>query len=274
MSKRNSQEAKRAARERLRAEREKQAKKDKLRRQAVVGGSVLAILAVAGGVGFAVANMDDGGSGTDWSAAAEKKLVKPANTSGDKGTTIMIGEKGAPVLEIYEDMRCPTCAAFEQASGETVIKDVEDGKYRASYTMATFIDNMARGNGSKNSLSALGAALNVSPDAFLEYKKALYSEENHPAESEDKFADDDYLLEVAEEVKELKGNTEFEKDVTNGTFDRWALEMSKKFDESGVTGTPTFKMNGEKLTVEGAQEGAPIITPDQLNAAVDRALKK
>ena len=52
MAKRNSQEAKRAARERLRVEREKQAKRDKIRRQAIVGGSLVAVLAIAGGVAY------------------------------------------------------------------------------------------------------------------------------------------------------------------------------------------------------------------------------
>ena len=54
MSKRNSQSAKTAARERLRVERERQAKRDKVRRQLIVAGSVVAVLAVAGGVGYAV----------------------------------------------------------------------------------------------------------------------------------------------------------------------------------------------------------------------------
>ncbi|MBQ0985953.1 DsbA family protein [Streptomyces sp. F63] len=277
MSKRNSQEAKRNARERLREERERQAKKDKLRRQLVVGGSIVGVLAIAAGIGFAVTQLGDGGgngtvSSKEWKdAAADKKLVKPANTSGAKGTDVIIGEKDAKkTLQVYEDMRCPACAAFEQGAGEILIQDVEEGKYKAEFVMATFIDNMAQGSGSKNALSALGAALDVSPQAFMDYKHALYSQKNHPEESEDKFADDTYLLEVADEVKELKGNAEFEKDVKDGTFDKWALEMSKKFDKSNIQGTPTLKMNGEKLVVEGT-ENTPM-APDQFKAAIDKAL--
>ena len=273
MSKRNTQEAKRAARERLRVEREKQAKKEKLRRQLTVGGAVVATLAVATGIGVAVVNMT-GASG--WEAAADAKLVKPAHSAGKNGTKIVIGQEDAKkVLEVYEDPRCPTCAAFEQATGEVLIKDLEEGKYRASFTLATFIDRMAKGDGSKNAVSALGAALNVSEDAFLDYKKALYSKKWHPAESEDKFADDSYLLDIAENVEALKGNKKFEEAVKSGTYDRWALEMSEAFDDSGVTGTPTFRMGGEKLVVQGAQDpNTPIITPEQFNAAVDKALEK
>ena len=78
MSKRNSQEAKRAARERLRAERERQAKKDKMRRQLLVGVSVVGVLAVAGGIFYGIIKLNEP---SGWEAAKEQKLVKPANTT-------------------------------------------------------------------------------------------------------------------------------------------------------------------------------------------------
>ncbi|MGP3921669.1 thioredoxin domain-containing protein [Streptomyces sp. 8N616] len=278
MSKRNSQASKTAARERLRAERERQAKRDKIRRQLVVGGSIVAVLAIAAGIGVAVSNMGGGDSKVsheDWVAAAKKEsFAKPANTSGDKGTVVVIGDKNAKnTLEVYEDMRCPVCASFEQATGETVLKDMRDGKYKLQFTMGAFLDENIppKGSGSKNALSALGAALNVSPDAFLEYKTALFSAKNHPDEREDKFADDAYLLKVADQVKSLKGNAEFEKAVNAGTYDQWALAMKDRFNAAkDIQGTPSFKLNGTKLTAEGSQN-APM-TPQEFNAAVDKAL--
>ncbi|MCI0386720.1 thioredoxin domain-containing protein [Streptomyces sp. CNQ085] len=250
MSKRNSQEAKRAARERLRAEREKQAKKDKLRRQAVVGGSVLAILAVAGGVGFAVANMDEGGSEKSWAAAADKKLVEPANAAGENGTTVLIGDEGAEkTIDVYEDMRCPACANFEQALGGTLKKGAEDGKYKLRVHLGSIIDGNFGGDGSKNAASALGAALDVSTEAFSEYHSLLYSAEHHPPENQDKFADNDYLLKVAENVDALKGNQEFETAVEKGTYDKWALEMIDSFNEAGIQGTPTVRIDGKDVEV-------------------------
>ena len=185
MSKRNSQSAKTAARERLRQERERQAKKAKVRRQLIVAASVVGVLAAAGGIGYAVvqANKPD-----HWEAAKSAKLVKPANTSGKDGTTVVIGKADAKkTLEVYEDPRCPICASFEQAVGGTIEKDVADGKYKLQFIGASFLDRNLTGEGSKNALSALGAALNVSPEAFLEYKSALYSSEFHPEETDDTF---------------------------------------------------------------------------------------
>jgi protein-disulfide isomerase len=287
MSKRNSQEAKRAARERLRVERESQAKKEKLRRQLAIGGGIVAVLAVAGGVGFAITNLSGGGEGdsSNWDAA--EKVAKqgaggsadgvsfkaPDNTSGKNGTKIIIGQKDADhTLAIYEDMRCPICAGFEQNVGETVKKDIESGKYKASYTFGTFIDRHPSfsGTGSKNALSALGAALNVGPDAFMEYKKALFSKENHPPENEDEFADDAYLVEVGQEVDALEGDKEFEEAVKNGTFDAWAMKISSKFEKAGIEGTPTLKLDGTHLKANA--QGSPPMTPEQLNQLVSRQL--
>jgi protein-disulfide isomerase len=280
MSNRNSHANKQAARERLRAERERQAKKEKIRRQLVVAGSIVAVLAVATGIGIVVSNMggsDSAVSNADWKAEArQNSFTKPANTSGDKGTTVVIGEKDAKnTLQIFEDMRCPVCASFEQSVGETVIKDMEAGTYKLQFTMATFLDEAPQisGSGSHNALSALGAALNVSPDAFLDYKAALYAKANHPQETDDAFADDEKLIKIAQSVQGLKGNTAFEKDVKDGTYDKWAIEMSDAFNAvKDVTGTPTLKLNGTKLTAEGS-ENAPML-PEQFIAARDKLLNE
>ncbi|MEU8544416.1 DsbA family protein [Streptomyces sp. NPDC048717] len=270
MSNRNNQANKAAARERLRAEREKQAKKDKARRQVIVAASAVAVLAVAGGIGYAVVQAN---KPSEWVAAADaKNVTAPKHTEGENGTTVVIGKAEAKkTLEIYEDSRCPVCATFEQNVGAKVDKDVEAGTYKLRYVGATFIDNSDQGTGSKNALSALGAALDVSPEAFLAYKNALYSQQFHPEETDDKFSKDSYLLEVADTVPALKGNAKFREDVESGTFDAWAMKMSKTFDKSGVRGTPTLKMDGKPVTAEGS-ENAPM-TVAQFDAAISKALK-
>lgn len=271
MSKRNSQAAKSAARERLRQEREREAKRAKAKRQSLVVLAVIVVLAIVGGIGYLVMQAN---KPSYWESAKNDKLVAPKNTSGSNGTTVIVGKSSAKnTLKEYEDSRCPICAQFEQSVGETVQKDVKDGKYKIEYIGATFIDGNG-GEGSKNALSALGAALNVSPDAFLQYKSALYSTKYHPDEKVDKFKDDAYLIKVANTVDALKDNKAFQKDVKDGTFDKWALEMSAKFDKNkdGVTGTPTLFMNGKKLTGSDGQN-APM-TVQEFNTAVDKLVKK
>ncbi|GAA0490758.1 thioredoxin domain-containing protein [Streptomyces olivaceiscleroticus] len=270
MSNRNSQAAKSAARERIRAEREREKKRARLRRQLVVAGGVLGVLVIAGGIGYAVMKANQP---TGWEAAKEAKLVQPAHTQGKNGTEILIGDKNAKdTLEVFEDVRCPACAAFEQSTGKVLLKDIDDGRYKVRYTMYAFIDDMGGGEGSKNALSALGAALNKSPEAFLHYKEALYSLKNHPEESTDTYAKDSALLKVADQVPELKGDAKFERAVKDGTYDRWAMEMAGLFGRKGVKGTPTFMHGDKKL------EMAPIpqqqMTQAQYNKLAQANFKK
>ncbi|GAA3925616.1 DsbA family protein [Streptomyces gulbargensis] len=270
MSPHSSQVDKTAARERLRAEREREAKRRKALRQAVVTVSAVAVLAAVGGASHLVM---EAAEPSGWEAAKEAVVVKPRNTEGENGTTVVIGKPTATkTLEVYEDPRCPICASFEQAAGETLKKDVDAGKYKVRFVGGTFIDTTARGEGAKNALSALGAALDVSPEAFLDYKSALYSANFHPEENDDKFARDDYLIEVAGSVPALRNNAAFAKAVRQGTFDAWALKMSAAFDASGVTGTPTLMMDGEKIVAEGTKN-APM-TAEQFTTAIAKALRK
>ncbi|MGW5969409.1 DsbA family protein [Streptomyces sp. NPDC055186] len=250
MSKRNSQAAKTAARERLRIEREREAKKAKVKRQLVVAGSIVGVLAIAGGIGYAIVQAN---KPTGWDKAAEAKVVTPANTSGKDGTTVLIGDsKSDHVVHLYEDPRCPGCASFEQGIGEAVNKGMEDGDYKLSFTIGTFLDGNLGGEGSKNALSALGAALNVSPEAFIDYKTALYSAEYHPQESTDEFAKDDYLIKVADTVDALKNNKKFQDAVKKGTYDAWALKMGESFQEAeDVQSTPTLKINDKVVETPG-----------------------
>ena len=97
----------------------------------------------------------------------------------------------------------------------------------------------------------------MSPEAFLEYKTALYSAKFHPRGDGRQVQGRRYLIKVANTVAALKNNTTFQNDVEDGTFDAWAMKMSETFDkEDGVEGTPTLKMDGKKLTGRGQQDRA------------------
>jgi protein-disulfide isomerase len=265
MSTRNSKAAKAAARERLRVQREKEAKRAKVRRQIAVAVGIVVVLGAAGGIAVAVNNANKPGY---WSAAAKKPLVKPANTSGTNGTTITIGNpSNKNTLHEYEDMRCPICAAYEQTAGAAVLQGAKDGKYKIQYTFGTFLDAGEGGSGSKKALSAIGAALNVSVDAFEQYHTLLYSKAVHPDETKDEFNNADHLIKLAQQVPALKNNTKFSDAVRNGTFDKWALTMSKSFDDSGVNQTPTVKLNGTDIQVAG-------VPSDQVMSSIEAGLKK
>ncbi|MFI8853969.1 thioredoxin domain-containing protein [Streptomyces sp. 891-h] len=229
MSKRNSQEAKRAARERLRIEREKQAKKERTRRQLLVALSVVAVLGVVAGIGIFIAKLNS------------------QDSSGDDMAVTTAGAKAEKTIDVYEDLRCPACASFEQAVGEQLQKGADDGKYKLRIHLGAIIDGNMGGSGSKNAARALGAAKAVSTKAFVDYKAKLYSAKWHPDEREDKFADNNYLLKVSDTVPELKDNKAFEKAVKGKKYNKWAKDMIASFNGAEIQSTPTIKIDGEQV---------------------------
>ncbi|WKX69815.1 thioredoxin domain-containing protein [Streptomyces sp. XD-27] len=218
---------------------------------------------------------DSEGTGDTGGTGSKGELVKPAHSSGADGTTVVIGKPSAQhTLDLYQDPRCPPCSIFEQNVGATVIKDIKSGRYKASFHLATFLDDSFGGSGSKNAVSALGAALDVSPDAFLSFKQALYSAQYYPQGHTDSFGDDAYLLKVARTVPALAKDkavfAKFEKNVRGGTYDVWAQKMGDAFTTAkDVTGTPTLKLDGTRLT---GGSGLPPMTAEEFDKAVGERL--
>ena len=252
--------SKRAATERLREERRLAERSARIRRRTIVGVASAAVLALAAGVAFAV-------GGSDGGAQASGPLVVPANASGADGTVVTYGKADAAhTLQVYEDFRCPYCQQLETTDGPTMQSLADDGTYKIEYHLATFLDKGLGGKGSRTALAAAGAALNEGVDKFKQFHDVLYA--NQPDERDDAFADVNHVLDLAGQVPGLRTDA-FVKAVQEGTYAPWAAKVSKAFDDSGVSGTPTVQLDGKKLEV--FTNGAPV-TPDQYTALVKQAI--
>ncbi|MEU6237290.1 thioredoxin domain-containing protein [Kitasatospora sp. NPDC047058] len=246
----------RAATAQMRAERERAERSARIRRRTVIGGATAAVLALAAGVAFAV-------GGSSGHGAADGPLVVPANAGGADGTVITYGKADAPhTLEIYEDFRCPYCGQLETTDGKTIQQLADAGTYKIEYHLATFLDQGLGGKGSRTALAAAGAALNEGVDKFKQFHDVLYA--NQPDERNDGFADVNHLLDLAGQVPGLKTDA-FVKAVQDGTYAPWAGQVDKAFEKSGVTGTPTVKLDGQKLEVFADGAAVP---PEQFTALV------
>ena len=78
-----------------------------------------------------------------------------------------------------------------------------------------------------------------------------------------------YLLKIADTVPALKGNAAFQKAVKDGTYDTWAQKMSDSFNTSGVTGTPTAKLDGKTVNVV---TNTGIMPAEQLMASIKQQI--
>ncbi|MEU9169438.1 thioredoxin domain-containing protein [Streptomyces sp. NPDC048420] len=258
MSEKN-REGKRTARERLAEERAKQKSAEKRRRVLIVGVSVVCVLGLAAVVGVIAAN-----SGKDKdSSDSSGPVVAPSGANGQDSLAIPVGEEGAKsTLVVWEDFRCPACKAFETAYRPAIHELTESGKLKVEYHLATIIDGNMGGTGSRKAANAAACAQDVGK--FTGYHDVLY--ENQPEETDDAFADDGELLELAKKIDGLD-TPAFRTCVEKGTHNSWVEKSAAAFRGGGFSGTPTVLLNGKNIYQDQT------MTPAKLKQQVQEAAK-
>lgn len=225
----------------------------------MVGSAVIVVLAVAAGIGVAIAEHNSG-SGT-----VAGPVTAPKGATGTDSLVIPVGAGDAPsTLSIYEDFRCPACDAFEKSFTPTVHSLEDSGQMRTEYHLVTLIDGNLGGSGSLNAANAAACAQDAGK--FRAYHDVLYT--NQPDEQDDKFADKANLLTLADKVSGLRTPT-FTACVNDGTHNSWVRKSNAAFNKAGFGGTPTVLLNGKNIY---GSQSAPL-TPDSLKKMVADANK-
>ncbi|WP_306322183.1 MULTISPECIES: thioredoxin domain-containing protein [unclassified Streptomyces] len=258
MSEKN-REGKRAARERLAAEREKQKAAEKRRRTLIVGAAVVCVLGLAAVIGVVAAN-----SGDDSSSDAGP-VVAPKGADGKDKLAIPVGKDSAKsTLEIWEDFRCPACKTFEDTYRSTIHQLADAGELKVQYHLVTLIDANMQGSGSLRAANAAGCAQDVGNDKFRDYHDVLY--ENQPEETDDAYAKNDKLIELAGKVDGLDTDA-FKSCVNDGRHDSWVNKSYKAFQDAKYQGTPTVRLNGKDILSDQS------LTPAKFKKMVEDANK-
>ncbi|MFI8945841.1 DsbA family protein [Streptomyces sp. NPDC053750] len=257
MSEKN-REGKRTARQKLAAEREKQKSRDKRRRALIVGASVVCVLGLAAVIGVVAAN-----AGKDDGSEEAGPVVAPSGAQGKDGLAIPVGKESAKsTLVIWEDFRCPACKGFELAYRDTIHELTDAGKLKVEYHLATIIDGNMGGTGSRKAANAAACAQDAGK--FTAYHDVLY--DNQPPESDDAFADEDKLLELARKVDGLD-TAPFQECVKDGKHNSWVEKSNKAFLGGGFSGTPTVLLDGKNVYKDQS------MTPAKLKKMVEDANK-
>ncbi|MFD9006048.1 DsbA family protein [Streptomyces sp. NPDC059582] len=254
----NNREGKRTARERLAVEREKQKASEKRRRTLIVGASVLCVLGLAAVIGVVAAN-----AGKDTGSDDAGPVVAPSGAQGKDSLAIPVGKESAKsTLTVWEDFRCPACKAFEAAYRPTVHELTDAGQLKVEYHLATLIDGNLRGSGSRNAANAAACAQDAGK--FPAYHDVLY--ENQPEETDDAFAGNARLIELAGKVDGLD-TPEFRRCVEDGTHNSWVEKSNQAFQAGDFGGTPTVLLNGKNIYQDQT------MTPQKLKQMVQEAAK-
>ena len=193
---------------------------------------IVLVLALAAGVGVQYYR---GHSKVEVSSNGrpEPAVITGPGTSG-KGITV--GKAGAKVnIDLYLDFRCPHCAEFEEASGATVDKLVQDGTATLTYWPLQFVnpDASPRLANAFAAAAANGKALSFADEMYGDFSKSWTT---------------DQLIELGKQLD--VGDEKFQQALQDNTYAGWLESVGKAADERGVTGTPTVYVNGKQLPAD------------------------
>ena len=229
-----------SARERIRLERERTARQRRRNRALLIIGGALAVIVIAVIV-IAVAR-----PGQSKPAAVHGAFYTgpfpPVTLNSDHSVTAAKPGVAAPVLDIYEDFQCPICDAFEKANGGLVQKLAAEGKVRVVYHPFTIF--LGERPHQDNSVRAWAAARCVPAGRWLLYHNLLYA--NQPPETTQGGFPVSQLLALGR-LAGLTG-TSFTSCVSSQRYASQAVPLSEQIIRSGITGTPTVRLNGHTIS--------------------------
>lgn len=161
----------------------------------------------------------------------------PASVSAERGYGVVFNGEltGVPVLDIYEDFQCPSCARFEGAHGKYLDSLIEDKKATVVFHTLSFL-------GPESVIAANAAACSADEGKFLALHKMLY--QTQPRENSGAWTNE--ALVAAGESVGIKSK-EYEKCVINGAYADWVGNVQASAAQSDVNSTPTVFINGKEL---------------------------
>jgi protein-disulfide isomerase len=168
--------------------------------------------------------------------------ILPANTLEREATTgNTMGDENAPVHIIeYGDFQCPYCLRFWEQTEPLLIEEyVNTGQVYFEFRAFPII-------GPESYQAAEGAYCAGDQDRFWEFHDALFT--NWTGENVGDFTQKKLLLHAESLGLDMD---QFESCLTEGKYTEQVIQDKAQGEADGVSATPTFIINGQK--VEGAQ---------------------
>ncbi|UPO77154.1 thioredoxin domain-containing protein [Arthrobacter sp. Helios] len=254
-----------AAREKARALREAQLKKERrnklLTRWGIVVGivAVLVIIAVVvinsvrGGIpdaGPAPANGNINGGITLTSSSTlepteplevDVNNLPEATTTNAAGETVPAGVEaaapGEPVQIVeYVDVNCVHCADFASTYGSQIESWLDAGEVTYEYRTVAFLDRGSPTNYSSRGANAAACVADSSPESYWGFMKAIFAQ--YPNGEIDNAA----MVDMAEAA----GATDVQDCISNDGFRTYVKYADSMARAAEVSGTPTVYINGSE----------------------------
>jgi protein-disulfide isomerase len=166
-----------SARDRIRIERERVARRRRWIRLSMVSTGVLVLAAAATAIGITSHH------GRHAPAPAPAPFgyqgpYAPVTLNVDNSVTMARPGVTEPIVDIYEDFQCPECRTFEKSDGAVIQQLADQGKVKVVYYPFTIFAGQPE---LANSVRAWTAARCAPPSRWVKYHNVLYA--NQPAQT-------------------------------------------------------------------------------------------
>ncbi|MFC1414889.1 DsbA family protein [Streptacidiphilus sp. N1-12] len=213
---------------------------------------VVVVFAAAGAVGAVV---------RDHSA---KKLTPPTSGTGPSHLAVPVSGHTPVTLTLYEDLRDPASATFEQTYRPTMDRLLASGTVKLLYREVADVDAAKGGTGSLNAANALGCAQDAGH--FSAYRTVLLA--NQPSADTDAFADKAQLIALSKQVKKLDTDV-FRNCVDSGAHNVWVKDSTSDFASANLGSVPVLTMQATgQDTARTVIGGSAQLTPEKLFSLV------
>lgn len=224
---------------------------------AIVGVGLLIWVGVSAQPGTTSASSPQGTSDSGAPSAQQGEPQAPDLSRRIDGDVTAMGSVNAPVVIVeYSDFRCPFCAHYTRTIQPEIIKEyVDTGLVRLEWRdMPIF--------GQESADAAMAARAAGEQGLFWEFHNAVYAAAPDRGRAE---LPVERLREFAQEIG-IPDMDKFDRDLTSPELFARVVTDHAEGSELGVTGTPSFLINGIPMT--GAQ---PV---DKFRTLIDRELAR
>ncbi len=184
---------------------------------------------------------------TDGTGATTVTRPYPKGATGFGGPIVVNPGVSAtvPVLDVYEDPQCPICQQYEAMFGPAVPGMVAAGQVRLVVHTMTFLDTNLRNDSSRRAAAAAFCA--ADQDRFSEYMSAVYA--GQPAQEGQGWTNGQLTGFATQAGISGEALSSWQACVDSKKYAAHVDALEVASEKSGVTGTPTVRLNGKKVTL-------------------------
>ena len=242
MSKDNSRNTPPTGRDALRQRQQATATADRRVRIAIRTAWIAGLAVIALLIGVTTWSILGASSANNAGVVSADGLVAPT-TATDSGA-VLIGRPEAKVtVTVYLDFMCPYCGQFDRVNGTALAAAIDEGTAKVEMHPMSFLDKASSGtNYSTRAANAFVTVANNNPDTALAFSQLLFAQQ--PAENTAGLND----ATLADLASQAGAPVEVAASFPKQTFQPWVAKITQQAFDSGITGTPTVKINGQVFT--------------------------